>query len=82
MASGLNYILLMDWLQTSSYEILAAFTGKTTATWSLPHPDNERQQRVNGFSCCIFGNQHIARIFAFIMELLTALISKNTICQT
>jgi len=36
-----------DWLQISIYEILAAFTGKTTATWSLLHPENERQLNVN-----------------------------------
>jgi len=54
---------------------------KTTATCSLPHPENERQQSVNSFSCCIFGNQGIARIFAFITELLTSLIGKNTIYQ-
>jgi len=38
--------LCSDWLQTSIYEILAAFTGKTTATWSTPHPENERQRSV------------------------------------
>ena len=51
---------------------------ETTKTCSLPHPENERQQSVNSFSCCIFGNQGIALIFAFIKELLTALIGKNT----
>jgi len=54
---------------------------ETTKTCSLPHPENERQQSVNSFSCCIFGNQGIALIFAFIKELLTALIGKNTIYQ-
>jgi len=52
---------------------------KTTATCSLPHPENERQQSINSFSCCILGNQGIALMFAFITELLTALIGKNTI---
>jgi len=61
---------------------MEAFTGKTKAPCSLLHPENERQRSVNSFSCCIFGNQGIARIFAFIMELLTALIGKNTIYQT
>jgi len=54
---------------------------KTTAQCSLPHPENEHQQSVNSFSCCIFGNQVIALIFAFITELLTAIIAKNTIYQ-
>jgi len=54
---------------------------KTTAQCSLPHPENERQRSVNSFSCCIFGNQVIALIFAFITELLTAIIGKNTIYE-
>jgi len=54
---------------------------KTTATCSLPHPDNERQWSVNSFSCCIFDIQGIMLIFAFITELLNALIGKNTIEQ-
>jgi len=54
---------------------------KTRATYSLLHPDNERQWSVNSFSCCIFSIQGIARIFIFITELLTALIGKNTIYQ-
>jgi hypothetical protein len=54
---------------------------KTTAKCSLPHPEYERQRSVNSFSCCIVGNQVIALIFAFIMELLTAIIGKNTIYQ-
>jgi hypothetical protein len=52
---------------------------KTTATYSLPHPENERQWSVNSFSCCKFGNQGIAWIFAFISELLTALLGNKTI---
>ena len=51
---------------------------KTTATCSLPHHENERQRKVNSVSCCIFGNQGIALIFAFITELLTAIIGNNT----
>jgi len=54
---------------------------ETTATCSLPHPENECQQSANSFGCCIFGNQGIALIFTFIMEILTALIGKNTIAQ-
>jgi len=54
---------------------------KTTATCSLPHPDNECQRSVNSFSCCIFGNQAIVLIIVFIKELLTALQGKNTIYQ-
>ena len=55
--------------------------GKTTATCSLSHPENERQRSVNSFSCSIVGIQGIARIFVFIMELLTTLLGKNTIYQ-
>jgi len=55
---------------------------KTTAQCSLPHPENERQLSINSFSCCIFGNQVIALIFAFITELLTAIMGKYTIYQT
>jgi len=53
----------------------------TTATCSLPHPEIERQLSVDHFTCCIVGNQGIALIFEFMMELLTALIGKNTIYQ-
>jgi len=52
---------------------------KTTATRSLPHPENEGQWSVNDFWCCIFGNQGIAQIFKHITELLTTLIGNNTI---
>jgi len=55
---------------------------KSTATCSLQHPENERQQSVNSLSCCIFGSQGIALIFVFRKELLAALIGKNTIYQT
>jgi len=51
---------------------------KTTVTCSLPHPENERQHCVNSFSCCIFGNQGIVLISAFITELLTAVMDNNT----
>jgi len=53
--------------------------GKTTVTCSLPHPENERHRSVNSFSCCIFRNQGIAHIFAFITDLLSVPIRKNTI---
>jgi len=52
---------------------------QTTATCSLLHPENEHQRRVNSFSCCMFCNRGIALISAFIPELLTAVIDKNTI---
>jgi len=54
---------------------------KTTATCSLPHPENQRQRSVNSFSCYIFGNQGIVWIVTFMSELLTALIGNNTIYQ-
>ena len=49
----------------------------TTATCSLPHPENERQQSINSFRYCIFCNWGIARTFAHISVLLTGLIGKN-----
>jgi len=52
---------------------------KTTATCSLRHPGNQHQRSVNSFRTCIFCNQGIARIFACITVLLTALLGKNTI---
>jgi len=55
--------------------------GKSTATRSLWHPENEHQQSINSFSCCIFGNQGIALSSAFRTELLTAVIDKNTMYQ-
>jgi len=54
---------------------------KSTATYSLPHAENERQRSINSFSCCIFGNHGIALIFAFITELFTAMIAKNSMYQ-
>jgi hypothetical protein len=54
---------------------------KTMAKYSRLHPENEHQQSVNSFSCCIFGNQVITLIFTFITELLTAIIRRNTIYQ-
>jgi hypothetical protein len=44
----------------------------TTAKSSVRDCQNDGQPSVNSFSCCILGNQGIARIFAFITELLTA----------
>jgi len=55
--------------------------GKTSAAYSLQHPENERQWIVNSFSCCIFGKQGIPQIFAFTTGLLTALIDEHTIYQ-
>jgi len=54
---------------------------KTTATCSLPHPETERQRSVNSVGCCIFGNQGIALIIAFILELLSTMIGKNSLYQ-
>jgi len=51
---------------------------ETTAQCSLPHPENEHQRSFNSFSGCIFGNQVIALIFAFITELLTAIMIQYT----
>jgi len=54
---------------------------KTTATCSLPHPENERQRSVNSCSYCIFGNQGITPISAFVTELLSAVIDQKTMYQ-
>jgi len=54
---------------------------KTTATCSLPHPVNKRQQSVNSFGLYVFHNQGIVWIFMCITVLSTALIGKNTIYQ-
>jgi hypothetical protein len=52
---------------------------KTTAKCSLPHSENDRQLRVRNFSYCIIGNEVIALFLAFITELLSAIIGKNTL---
>ena len=52
---------------------------KTTATRSLPDPENERQRSVNSFDCCIFANQGITQLFEHITQFLSAWIGKNTI---
>jgi len=57
------------------------FLAKTTATCSLPHPENEHQGSVNSVRCCILGTEGIAQIFAFIIAVLTAQLGKNTIYQ-
>jgi len=57
---------------------LQPLLAKTTATGSQAHPENEHQRSVNSFSCCIFSNERIALISAFIMGLLTAVINKDT----
>ena len=69
---GYSYPIIIYW-----QPLLA----KTTATCSLPHPENERQQSVNSFSCCIFGNQGIVLITVFITELSTVVIDNNTMYQ-
>ena len=53
----------------------------TPATYSLPHPQNEHQQSVNSIRSRMFRNEGIAWIFAYIPELLTALIRKKTTYQ-
>jgi len=52
---------------------------KTTATYSLRHPENERQWTVNSFRTSILRSQGLARIFACISVLLTILLGNNTI---
>jgi len=50
---------------------------KTTASHSLPHPENEPQQSINNFWSRILGNQGITQISELITDLSTALIGKN-----
>jgi hypothetical protein len=57
------------------------FLAKTTVKCSLPHPENARQWSVNSFCCCIFGNEVITLIFAFITELLIAIIRKKYVIR-
>jgi hypothetical protein len=52
-----------------------------TATCSLLHLENQRQQSGNSFMCRKFHNQGIAQIIVFTMELLTTLIGNNIIYQ-
>jgi len=54
---------------------------KTTATYYMPPPENERQQNVNKHWFCIIGNQGLTWIFEHKAELLTALTGTNTIHQ-
>jgi len=75
-ASWVIYVLIGCWHPFMRY--WQPLLAKTSVTCSLAHFENERQRRVSNFSCCIFGNQGIARIFAFLTELLTTLIGKNT----
>jgi len=44
---------------------------------SLLHPENERQQSVDGFRCCVLSNLRGDRLLIVIKVILTAIISKN-----
>jgi len=50
---------------------------KTTATCSLPHPENERQQSVNNFYLDILGNLFSDWLQASIYQILAAFTGKN-----
>jgi len=54
---------------------------KTTATCSLPDPENEGQRSVIRFSCCILRIQGIAPIYVLMTELLAAMIVKIKMYQ-
>jgi len=47
---------------------------KDTATWSQPHSENECQQSVNKFGCCILYNPRAVLRHVPIVELLAAYI--------
>jgi hypothetical protein len=47
----------------------------------MPYTDNMRKSSIDSLSCRILGNQGIARIFAFITQLLTSLTGKIIIYQ-
>jgi len=50
---------------------------KATATWSQLHSENERQQSVNGFGCCILYNPRAVLRHLPIIEVLAAFILGN-----
>jgi hypothetical protein len=52
---------------------------KTTTKCSLQHPENEHQRSINSFTTGICCDQGVARMFACITVLSTALRGKNTI---
>jgi hypothetical protein len=58
---------------------LQPLLAKTTATCSLPYPENKHPWSVVCFSCYIFRNQGIVQSPAFLTRTLTALIGNNTI---
>jgi hypothetical protein len=49
------------------------------ATWSQPHSENERQQRVNDFECCTLYNPRAVLRHLCIIEVLAAFIG-NIVC--
>jgi len=52
--------------------------GKTTATCSLPHPENERQWSINGYQLRILGNSCSDWLQTYIYEILAAFTGKTT----
>jgi len=49
------------------------------ATWSQPQPENERQQSVNDFMCCMLYNPRAALRHLLIIEVLATIIG-NMVC--
>jgi len=73
--------LFSDWLQTSIYQILAAFTCKKQQGHA---PCRILKMCINvasTVSVVAFGNRGIALISVFITEFLTAVINKNTMYE-
>ena len=52
---------------------------KEKATWSQPQSENERQQSVNNFVCCILHNSMAVLRHLTIIEVLAAFIG-NIVC--
>jgi len=55
---------------------MAAFTGKNTATCSLPHPENQHQRSVLDFKHHILGNLSSDWLQTSIYEILAAFTGK------
>jgi len=49
--------------------------------YTLPHHANEHHRSINTLRSCVFGSDHIGRIYELISKLLTAFIGKNSIVK-
>jgi len=81
LASNLGKLIFQLVADIHLSNIGSLYWQKQQRNCSLPHPESERQWSVNSLSCRILGNQGIALIYPFIMELLTAVIDENPMYQ-